>query len=50
MYHSCQIAADLETMGGTKHTGAMAESSVSSKTFSIADLEGSIGGGLTSVG
>lgn len=28
----------------------MAESSVSSKTFSIADFEGSVGGGLTSVG
>ncbi len=32
------------------HTGAIADSSVSSNTFSMEDFEGSIGGGLTSVG
>lgn len=32
------------------HTGAMGLRSVSSKTFSIADFDGSTGGGLTSVG
>jgi hypothetical protein len=31
-------------------TGAIADSSVSSRTFSIADFEGSMGGGFTSVG
>lgn len=33
-----------------KISGPMAESSVSSRTFSIVDLEGSTGGGLTRVG
>lgn len=40
-------------MGGRKRgfsTGAMADSSVSSKTFSIEDFKGSRGGGFTSVG
>ena len=32
------------------HTGAIADNSVSSSTFSIDDFDGSIGGGLTSVG
>lgn len=31
-------------------TGPIAESSVSSRTFSIADFEGSMGGGFTRVG
>jgi hypothetical protein len=33
-----------------EHTGAIAANSVNSKTFSMADFEGSSGGGLTSVG
>ena len=33
-----------------KLTGPMSVSAVRSRTFSMADLEGSIGGGFTSVG
>jgi len=35
---------------GRGSTGAIADSSLSSRTFSIADFEGSMGGGLTSTG
>ena len=37
-------------MGDGSLTGPIAPNSVSSNTFSIADFEGSTGGGLTSVG
>ena len=35
--------------GSGRRTGAIAESSVSSRTFSMADLQGSMGGGFTRV-
>lgn len=51
MSYGRELAATLKRKWWQKTalTGAMAPSSVSSNTFSMADLEGSMGGGLTRV-
>ena len=43
------MRCSLEDFAGVR-TGPMALRSVNSKTFSMADFDGSTGGGLTSVG
>jgi hypothetical protein len=45
----CILGKEWRGLAGAR-TGPMALSSVNSNTFSIADFEGSRGGGLTSVG
>jgi hypothetical protein len=45
----CILGEEWQGSAGVR-TGPMALSSVNSNTFSIADFEGSRGGGLTSVG